>query len=104
MLDLSQLHGFDWDEGNKNKNWIKHKVTDTECEEVFFNQPLLMLPDVKHSETETRYHALGKTDNSRLIFLAFTTRAGLIRVIFARDMHKKERIYYEQKIQKDPTI
>ena len=37
---LARCEGFDWDEGNIGKNWEKHRVTDWECEEVFFNRAL----------------------------------------------------------------
>ena len=42
MEELFNCVGFDWDEGNIQKNWHKHKVTPSECEEVFFNQPLVV--------------------------------------------------------------
>lgn len=93
--DLHTFQGFDWDHGNHHKNWEKHAVSYTECEEIFFNQPLLISHDTKHSDTEKRYFALGKTNHHRLLFVAFTKRLHLIRVISARDMSKKERAYYE---------
>lgn len=103
MLDVSQFNGFDWDKGNKDKNWIKHKVTNQESEEVFFNTPLLLLADTKHSKSEKRYHALGKTNTHRLLFISFTTRNDLIRIVSARDMSRQERKHYE-KAQRNTTI
>lgn len=69
-----------------------------EAEEVFFNQPLLVLLDADHSQLEKRFHALGKTDGKRMLHITFTLRGEgtLIRVISARDMHKRERVIYEQ--------
>jgi uncharacterized DUF497 family protein len=69
-----------------------------ESEQVFFNAPLLLLADIKHSQMESRFHALGKTDEGRLLHITFTLRndGKNIRVILARDMHKKERFIYEQ--------
>lgn len=98
MIDWTQITGFDWDEGNKRKSVEKHSVTQFEAEQVFFNQPLLVLDDVKHSQMEARFHALGKTDNARLLHISFTLRSAdtLIRVISARDMHRKEKVVYEQ--------
>jgi hypothetical protein len=97
MIDLAGITGFDWDEGNSRKN-EKHAVSMAESEQVFFNAPLLLLTDAKHSEQEARHHALGKTDEGRLLHLTFTLRQSgtLIRVISARDMHRKERTIYEQ--------
>jgi uncharacterized protein len=97
MVDLSKIIGFEWDEGNARKN-EHHGVSMAEAEQVFFNTPLLLLPDAKHNETEARFHALGKTIDGRSLHVTFTLRdAGqLIRVISARDMHRKERVIYEQ--------
>lgn len=96
MIDLNQLTGFDWDAGNREKNWQKHRVSTGECEEVFFNLPLLLGDSPGRSESETRYLALGQTNAGRLIFIAFTVRDEKIRVISARDMSEKERGFYDQ--------
>lgn len=97
MIDVSKMSGFDWDDGNARKN-EKHGVSTAEAEQVFFNAPLLMLEDIAHSQQEVRIHALGKTDEGRTLHITFTLRqaGSLIRVISARDMHRKERAIYEQ--------
>jgi uncharacterized protein len=96
MADLSKVIGFDWDDGNARKN-EQHGVSMAEAEQVFFNSPLLVLSDAKHSQVEPRFHALGKTNEGRPLHMAFTLRndGQLIRVISARDMHRKERTVYE---------
>ena len=83
---LEKCVGFDWDDGNQRKNWEKHRVSDTECEAIFFNQPLIVSVDPQHSKDETRYFSLGQTDARRLLLVAFTLRNNRIRVISARDM------------------
>ncbi len=97
MLDLNKISGFNWDDGNARKN-EKHVVTMAEAEQVFFNAPLLLLEDGAHSQQEPRIHALGKTDEGRALHITLTLRSSgtLIRVISARDMHRKERTIYEQ--------
>ena len=97
MIDLARITGFDWDDGNARKN-DKHGVAQAQAEEVFFNQPLLMLDDLLHRDQEARYHALGKTLEGRLLHVTFTLRGDgtLIRVISARDMYRKERSVDEQ--------
>jgi hypothetical protein len=97
MINLASIIGFEWDAGNERKN-DKHGVSMAEAEQVFFNTPLLLLDDVAHSKSEPRMHALGQTDQARLLHLTFTLRRSgeLIRVISARDMHRKERSVYEQ--------
>ncbi len=92
---LAACTGFQWDEGNAEKNWIKHGVSRGECEEIFFASPLLVV-DQAHSKAETRYYALGQTDAGRGLFVVFTARASLIRVISARDMSGEERKEYRR--------
>jgi len=92
---------FEWDEYNADKIRRKHKVQSGECEEVFFNEPMLILPDETHSKSERRHWALGKTNDGRELFVVFTERKGKIRIISARDMSKKERASYHEKIKKD---
>jgi uncharacterized DUF497 family protein len=93
---LAEAEGFDWDEGNINKNWIKHLVSPEEVEEVFYNKPLLLYPDDKHSGYEQRFVAMGKTDTGRLLFINWTSRNRKIRPISTRPMNNRERKLYEQ--------
>ena len=88
--------GFQWDEGNANKNRVAHDVENWECEQVFFNVPLLVLDDPRHSAAEKRWAAFGRTNGGRLLAVIFTVRGNLIRVISARDMNRKERRFYEE--------
>ena len=93
-ISLSQFKGFEWDEGNARKNWEAHRVTPQEAEQVFFNRPLIVADDVRHSQQESRYYVLGQTDENRALFVAFTARHDRIRVISARDMSRQERKVY----------
>ena len=98
---LANCVGFQWDEGNSDKNWIRHHVSKSECEEVFFNRPIITRQDPKHStEIENRFYILGRTDSNRFLFIAFTIRGQLIRVISARDMNDKERRRYHEQIKR----
>lgn len=98
MIDVTEISGFEWDSGNSRKSADKHDVSQAETEQLFFNAPLLLLPDERHSQKEARYHALGQTDGARKLHVTFTLRGGrtLIRVISARDMHRKERAIYDK--------
>ena len=98
---IENCKGFEWDDGNSNKNWYLHGVTDGECEDVFFNLPLVVSFDKKHSDRENRSFALGRTDANRQLFISFTVRKDLIRVISARDMTKSEKRKYAEKIKRD---
>ena len=90
MLDPSQIVGFDWDDANRGKNWIGHRVSDREAEEVFLNRPWVG-PDFDHSAEEDRFFAAGMTDRGRRLIVFFTVRRQRIRVISARPMTRRER-------------
>jgi uncharacterized DUF497 family protein len=94
---FDQFSGFQWDEGNLDKNLIRHHVENWECEQIFFNRPLIVLDDPRHSVSEKRWVAFGKTDNDRFLVVVYTQRKNLIRIISARDMNKRERIFYNEK-------
>ncbi len=96
MYDFAELNGFEWDEGNLLKNWEKHRVSASECEQVFFNRPLVAGLDKEHSKIEDSIHALGVTDSGRQLFIVFTVRKNKIRVISARDMNRQEREVYDE--------
>jgi len=98
VIDLSSVEGFEWDAGNDRKNAEKRRVSQADAEQAFFNDLLVLALDARHGPTETRFHALGQTDDGRRLQITLTLRGRgwLIRVISARDMHRKERLRYEQ--------
>jgi hypothetical protein len=93
---LENCTGFEWDEGNITKNWDEHDVSVVECEQIFFNKPLIVKRDKKHSKFENRYYVLGRTNINRLLFSVFTVRKNKIRIISARDMTDSEIERYER--------
>jgi hypothetical protein len=93
---LEHCIGFEWDEGNAIKDRELHQVTTEEAEDVFFHGPLVVRTDLRHSRREKRYYALGRTHASRRLFVAFTIRRKLIRVISVRDMNRNEASAYER--------
>ena len=98
VIDLTRCEGFQWDAGNTRKSVDKHAVSQAEAEQIFFNEPLLLLDDTRHSQLEPRFHALGCTDDGRRLHITFTVRdqRRLIRIISARDMSRTERTRYGQ--------
>ena len=92
--DLAHCTGFQWDAGNADKNWERHRVSQGESEQVFFNRPVLTAPGRAPSQQERRYAALGRTNDGRRLTVVFTIRGTLIRVISARDMSRRERRLY----------
>jgi len=103
MVIYNNVATFEWDEGNSMKN-EKHSVSDAEAEQLFVNEPLVVLEDRAHGGAETRWHGLGRTNEGRLLHVTFTLRAGgtRVRIISARPMHRKERSAYEKASQANP--
>jgi hypothetical protein len=98
VIEFNEIEGFEWDRFNIIKIWQKYGVNFKECEEIFFNTPLMISDDTMHSTfSEKRFHVLGQTNRRRKLFLFFNMRSNKIRVISARDMNKKERKYYIEK-------
>ena len=91
---LANCTGFEWDQGNITKNWEIHDVSTSECEQIFFNKPIIVKRDKEHSKTENRYYALGRTNMNRLLFAVFIVRNQKIRIISARDMTDTEMERY----------
>jgi uncharacterized DUF497 family protein/predicted DNA binding CopG/RHH family protein len=99
VIESDRVEGFEWDEGNARKSVEKHDVSQAEAESVFFSNPLVVVPDPRHSQTESRYHALGRTAAGRMLHLVVTLRrqGTLIRAISARDMHRKKELFMPKK-------
>ncbi len=104
MESFPESKSFDWDQGNTNKNWDKHRVHHLECEEIFFNEPIVTKVEKRGVSQEERVSALGVTNEGRFLFVVFTIRTGMIRVVSARDMNKKERNIYHEKTKEDAEI
>lgn len=101
---VENCEGFEWDDGNTNKNWHLHRVSDGECEEIFFNLPIIIIFDERYVSDEPRYIALGRTDAYRRLFVAFVVRNKLIREISARDMTRSDERRYEEKSKRDTDL
>jgi uncharacterized protein len=93
---LENCTGFEWNQGNLTKNWNQHDVSSGECEQIFFNRPLIIKRDKEHSKNENRYYVLGRTNVNRLLFAVFTVPDDKIRIISARDMTDAEIERYQK--------
>jgi uncharacterized DUF497 family protein len=98
---LEGCTGFDWDEATTHKNRDQHRVTPEEAEDTFFQEPLVVRNDARHSRGEKRYYALGQTSAERRLFVAFTVRRNRIRVISVRDMNRNETAIYAKHEKRD---
>jgi uncharacterized DUF497 family protein len=96
---FESLEGFQWDDGNSEKTWVRHEVSQAECEQQFLNRPIIVTFDEGHSELERRYVALGRADSGRQLTVVFTVRGFLLRVILGRPMSRRERGIYAKRTQ-----
>lgn len=97
MGDLfKKVKAFEWDSGNIDKNWKKHRVANKESEEAFLDKFLLTGRDIKHSTLEVRHLLYGQSKKGKYLAISFTFRFNFIRIISARQMNKKEIINYEK--------
>lgn len=89
MINFERIEGFDWDTGNIEKNYKKHKVTCKEAEEIFLDTNSLNFEDEKHSIVEERLIKIGKTFSGRILIAYYTMRRNKVRIISIRDVNKK---------------
>ena len=104
MIRLSGVISFLWDKGNLDKSYEKHGITPKESEEIFLDESLQVISDVKHSQTEDRFIAIGSSNRDEILFVVFMMRTKKIRILSARKASKKERRFYEQAIKKDSEV
>lgn len=104
MIDLGKIGGFEWNRANIDKSFEKHGITPNQSEEIFLDEDLKVIRDIKHSQKEKRLIAIGKTFENKILFIVFTIRKNKIRIISARPANKKERRNYEKAIKKNARI
>lgn len=104
MLNMREVVGFEWDAGNLDKSYAKHGITPRQSEEIFLDENLQIVKDIKHSEKENRMIAIGQTFEGKILFVVFILRKMKIRVVSARIANRKEREMYEEKIKKNPPL
>ncbi|MBU1472918.1 BrnT family toxin [Patescibacteria group bacterium] len=97
MLRLDSFANFEWDRGNLDKSYQKHGIIPNEAEEVFLDERVIIVRDIKHSQKENRFIVIGKTTEKKILFVVFTLRKDTVRIISARPANRKERGKYEQK-------
>lgn len=95
-IENQSSFAFEWDLGNRTKNFIKHGITLDEAESVFEQIEAIRVlgEQVSPKVNEPRFGMLGLTRDFEHVFVCFTIRGSGIRVIHIRRMNKKERRLY----------
>lgn len=86
---------FEWDKNKEKANIKKHGISFIEASSVFIDFLAETFFDKDNSIIEDRYIQIGKSENNRVLVIAFTDRNDIIRIISARKATKKESRYYE---------
>jgi uncharacterized protein len=88
---------FEWDSDKAKRNLKKHGVDFEEAETVFDDPYARIIDDPDHSVEENREIIIGQSDRNRLLYVSFTARGNVIRIISARKADQSEHKAYEEK-------
>ena len=92
------IEDFIWLPSVIEKIEVKHRVSQDEVEEVFFNSPRYRFVESGHQKGEDVYSVGGQTDAGRYLIVFFIHKPSNAALILSgRDMDKKERKRYERK-------
>lgn len=92
------IDDFIWLPGILDKVEVKHRVSQDETEEIFFNRPRYRFVESGHQKGEDVYSASGQTEAGRYLIVFFIHKSSNAALILSvRDMDKKERRRYERK-------
>ena len=86
---------FEWDDDKAEVNFAKHGVSFLEASSVFDDDLSLTFADPDHSVDEERLVIIGYSQRGRLLFVSHTDQAGVLRIISARQVTRRERKVYE---------
>jgi uncharacterized protein len=92
-----EVFDFEWNAEKAILNERRHGVSFDEAETVFDDPYARVSYDPDHSVSEHRLILIGHSYRNRLLFVSFTEREGLIRIISARKATRKERDGYEER-------
>lgn len=88
---------FEWDPAKAAQNEADHGVTFAMASEVFRDPFAVEWRDDRENYGEDRYVIIGMVD-SRLLYVAYTMRGEVIRIISARGAEPHERRQYHEGI------
>ncbi|MXY45388.1 MAG: BrnT family toxin [Chloroflexi bacterium] len=100
MIDFDEIRGTQV--GTNEKNWLRHGVSNAESDQVFSDDPLFIAEPPEQLWGELRYHAYGQTTEGRNLFVVFTLRQDITRIISVRDINRRERRNYDDAQESNP--
>ena len=87
---------FEWDEEKRQSNLRKHGIDFVRAAAIF-NGPVLEKVDNRYNYGETRFVALGEVEGV-VLFVVYTWRGSVCRIVSARRANKRERQQYYKSI------
>lgn len=85
---------FDWDNAKAESNRRKHRIDFKTAAKVFLD-PFAVEFDDRDASAETRFNAIGLVDG-RVLFVTYTVRGDVIRIISARGAEPHEKRKYHE--------
>lgn len=86
---------FEWDEAKALENRVKHGISFEIARRVFDDPFAIEFLDEREDYGEVRFNIIGMVDG-RVIFVAYTLRNNMIRLISARGAEPYERRKYHE--------
>ncbi len=90
---------FEWDETKNNENKIKHNLSFEEAAKVFDDKESVKKTDTRKDYGEDRFIIIGAIFRG-IIFVVYTIRGAVYRIISSRPAKEKERNDYYNNISK----
>ena len=87
---------FVWDPGKAAANLTKHHIDFREGATVFDDLLSTAFPDADHSISERRFLIVGASARGRVLVVAYTEQAEIVRIISARPATRRERRFYKE--------
>ncbi len=85
---------FDWDDTKEQANRKKHRLDFRTAAKVFLDPHMIEFDD-RDADDELRFNAIGMVDG-RMLFVTYTIRGPVIRIISARGAEPHEKRKYHE--------
>ena len=86
---------FEWDDDKAAANLARHRVSFSVARQAFADVFAVEREDDTEDHGEPRFNLLGMVDG-RVLFVAYTMRGDIIRIISAREAEPYERRLYRE--------
>ena len=100
---MKSKHAFNWDRHNI-AHIARHDVVPAEVEEVFANIPIHIETQLDGRSGEPRHLEIGETDANRVLYVVWTPRENLIRVVTAWAVGRAASAAYRRRRREESNV